>query len=267
MEHEKQLKTISYTIDGTVRRVFLSRPEIHNAFNEIMIEELLELFRQFAKENDIRAMVLSGKGKSFCAGADLNWMKKQKDYSWDENYEDALQLAELFYQLYTLPFPTIARVNGAAIAGGMGLVTSCDIAIASERAKFSLSEVKLGLVPACICPYILKRIGEGQCRELFLTGERIEAHRALEIGLVNKVVSDEKLDEVTEEMVEKIISGGAAALASCKELIATSAKISLEEAKSFTAKMIANLRISKEGQEGMQSFFEKRKPSWVIDKS
>lgn len=267
MAQETKLETISFTLDNKVSRVFLNRPEIHNAFNEVMIKELLELFQQLSKNKDVRVMVLSGRGKSFCSGADLSWMKKQKDYTWEENYEDAVQLAELFYQLYSLPFPTIAKVNGAAIAGGMGLVTSCDIAIASEEAKFSLSEVKIGLVPACICPYILKRVGESCCRELFLTGERFSANRALKIGLVNQVVSAEELDEVTDALVKKMLSGGPAALAACKELISTTSQIDLQEAKSFTARMIANLRVSSEGQEGIRAFFEKRKPTWINKKS
>jgi methylglutaconyl-CoA hydratase len=167
------------------------------------------------------------------------------------------------HAIYTLPKPTIARVNGTAIGGGNGLFSACDIVIASERAKFGLSEVKIGLVPAAISPYVIGRIGESAAREYFLTGERFDARRALEIGLVNKVVPHEELDRKVEEVIQLLLSSGPEAMASCKELLHRVPAMSLEEARAYTAEMIARLRVSAEGQEGMAAFLEKRRPSWV----
>jgi methylglutaconyl-CoA hydratase len=208
-------------------------------------------------------MVLTGNGKAFCAGADLNWMKKMKDFTYEENYADALQLAELMYKLYNLSKPTIARVNGASIGGSNGLLAACDIAIASHRAEFSLSEVKIGLVPACIGPYLLKRVGEKACRELFLTGERIPADQAKQVGLVNEVVTHINLTKRVEEKVSNLITSGPHALAVSKELLGKISFMSLSEAKKHTARVIAELRSGDEAQEGMTAFLEKRKPKWA----
>jgi methylglutaconyl-CoA hydratase len=165
--------------------------------------------------------------------------------------------------MYSLPKPIIARVNGAAIGGGTGLVAVCDIAIAAEKAKFSLSEVKLGLVPACISPYVIRKVGEGRCREFFLTGERLTANHALELGLVNQVVPLESLDQAVDEKVNQLISSGPKAIAMCKELLRKVPGMSFDEAKTYTAEMIASMRIGDEGQEGMNAFLEKRKPKWT----
>jgi len=167
-------KTIEVDIDKRVARVVLNRPDVRNAFDEVMIEELIQALERLEKDNSVRVVILTGNGRAFCAGADLNWMKKMKNFTYEENYDDALRLAELMYRLYMLPKPTIARVNGASIGGSNGLVAACDIVIASHRAEFSLSEVKIGLVPACIAPYVIRRTGEGRARQFFLTGERIE---------------------------------------------------------------------------------------------
>lgn len=246
-----------------VMRVILNRPDIHNPFNEVVLAELTDVFRGLTGREDIRILVLTGNGKSFCAGADLHWMKKMKDYSLEENIADADALAECMYLLYTLPQATICRVNGAAIGGGMGLVSACDIAIAAKRARFSLSEIKLGLIPSCISPYVIKKAGEGNCRELFLTGERFDALRAKEVGLVNQVVPMVKLDEAVNRVVKHLISSGPRAVKHCKELIRNVSAMGLEEAKPYTARCIAELRVSDEGQEGISAFFEKRKPSWA----
>lgn len=257
-----EYQTITFKIENQIARIFLNRPEIHNAFNDVMILELSEVFKKISEDEKIRVAVLTGNGQSFCAGADLNWMKKVIDFSYEENLKESLQLAELFYLMYTLPQPTIARVNGAAIGGGAGLVAVCDLVIASEKAKFSLSEVKLGLVPACISPYVLRRVGERVARELFLTGERIDACKALEFGLVNQVVPDDKLDEAVDERIKQLLSSGPKALAMCKDLLQKIPGMGFEEFKRYTAEVIAKLRISEEGQEGMNAFLEKRKPKW-----
>jgi len=255
-------KTVIFEIKDLVANVVLNRPEVHNAFNEVMIKELTEIFEKLSKNDSIRVVVLTGNGKSFCAGADLNWMKKVINYSYEENFDDSFKLAELFYLIYSLPKPTIAKVNGSAIGGGTGLVSVCDIVIASENAKFSLSEVKLGLVPACISPYVVRRIGESKAREFFLTGERLTAEKAQKIGLVNEVVPPEDLDKKVDEKTKQLISSGPEALKWCKELLEKIPLMNLDLASSYTAEVIAKLRISNEGQEGMNAFLEKRKPRW-----
>jgi methylglutaconyl-CoA hydratase len=260
---EKKFETISYSFKNRVASVTLNRPEVHNAFNEVMIAELIEIFKQVSTDDSIRVVVLTGNGKSFSAGADLNWMKKMINYSYEENMDDSLKLAELFHLMYSCPKPVIARVNGAAIGGGTGLVAVCDIAIAAENAKFSLSEVKLGLVPACISPYVIRKVGEGRCREFFLTGERLIAKRAMELGLVNQVVPSEELDQAVQEKANQLISSGPKAIAMCKELLKNVPGMDFDKAKTYTADMIARMRIGDEGQEGMNAFLEKRKPKWT----
>lgn len=246
-------------------RLTMNRPQVHNAFNATMIRELASAFDAAKKDPEVRLVVLTGAGESFCAGADLNWMREIIHYSYEQNLQESRELAELMNSIYTLPKPTIARINGAVIGGGTGLFSACDIVIASDRAKFGLSEVKIGLIPAAIGPYVIRRIGESAARELFLTGERFDAHRALEIGLVNKVVSNGELDDKVEEVVHLLLSSGPEAIAKCKELLQRVPAMSLDEAKGYTAEMIASLRISPEGQEGMAAFLEKRKPKWVKD--
>jgi methylglutaconyl-CoA hydratase len=260
---ERNLETVSYSVENQIAKVTLNRPEVHNAFNDVMIRELLEVFQEISKREDIRVAILTGRGESFCAGADLNWMKRMINFTYEQNLEDSLKLAELFYLMYSLPKPIIAAVNGAAIGGGTGLVAVCDIAIASENAKFSLSEVKLGLVPACISPYVIRKVGEGRCREFFLTGERVTAQRALELVLVNQVVPLTQLDIAVDENVKQLLASGPKAIAMCKELLKNVPGMSFEEAKIYTAEMIASMRIGDEGQEGMNAFLEKRKPKWT----
>ncbi len=260
------METIELVIKDAVTQIYLNRPRIHNAFNEIMLKELIQVFQDLHKRRgEIRVVTITGKGKSFCAGADLNWMKKMVDYSYEENLEDSYQVSECMYQLYSLPMPTIARVNGAAIGGGMGLVAASDIVIAQEDAVFSLSEVKLGLVPACISPYVIKRAGESKCREFFLSGERISASKALSAGLINEMVSLSQLDDVVQRWINRFLKNGPEALSVCKDLLEKVPGMSLDQAKKYTADVISNLRISKEGQEGMKAFLEKRKPDWRID--
>jgi len=260
---DPELRTILATTEGKVLRLVMNRPQVHNAFNAEMIRDLATAFGRAGKDPEVRVIVLTGAGESFCAGADLNWMREVIRYSYEENLRESRELAELMNSIYALPKPTIARVNGAVIGGGTGLFSACDIVIASERARFGLSEVKIGLVPAAIGPYVIRRIGESAARDLFLTGERFDSRRALEIGLVNKVVPHEELDKKVNEVVELLLGSGPEAIVKCKELLRRVPGMSLEEAKGYTAEMIAGLRVSPEGQEGMAAFLEKRKPKWT----
>jgi len=257
------LETILFNVEGSIAKIILNRPEIHNAFNDIMLSELIEVFKEVRqRKSEIRVVILTGNGKSFCAGADLHWMRRMVNYSYAENVEDSKRLSECLYRLYTLPQPTIARVNGASVGGGMGLVAACDIVVAQEEAVFSLSEVKVGLVPACISPYVIKRAGEAKCREFFLSGERISAEKAFSAGLLNEIVPFDRLDPVVDRWKSQFLNNGPEALSVCKQLLEKIPSMSLDEAMEYTADGIAKLRISKEGQEGMNAFLEKRKPSW-----
>ncbi len=261
----KQYKTVKLEINGPVAQVSFCRPEIHNAFNDTLIFEMTDLFKSIKENKDIRVVVLTGEGKSFCAGADLNWMRRVKDYSFEKNLEESLALADLFYLIYSLPVPVIGRINGAAIGGGTGFVSVCDIAVAAESAKFSFSEVKIGVVPACIGPYVIKKIGEGKAREFFISGERLKAEDAYRIGLVNRWYPDDQLDAEIDKLVKTILSSGPNAIVMAKELISNAPLMKPDEFKPYTAEMIAKLRKSDEGQEGMDAFLNKRKPNWVIE--
>ncbi|MBM3790210.1 MAG: enoyl-CoA hydratase/isomerase family protein [Acidobacteria bacterium] len=258
-----EYRTIRYEQEGTVARVRFCRPETHNAFNTTMIEELLDLFGRLKDAAGLRVVVLTGEGRSFCAGADLNWMRAVRDYSFDQNLGEALRLAALFRLIYEFPKPVIGRINGAAIGGGTGFVAVADIAIAAEEAVFSFSEVKIGVVPACISPYVVRRVGEGRTREFFLTGERLTAGRALAAGLVNRVVAAGELDQAVDQVAAQLVSSGPEALAVCKRLLGEIAGQDLDEAERYTAEMLARLRGSPEAQEGMDAFLGKRKPRWA----
>jgi methylglutaconyl-CoA hydratase len=250
---------------GPVARVTLARPDIRNAFNDVMIRELREVFAALGADDGVRVVVLTGEGKAFCAGADLHWMRRVLKYTYEENYEDSLNLARLMREVYDCPKPVVGRINGAAIGGGTGLVAVCDIPVASERAIFSFSEVKIGLVPACISPYVLKRVGERYGREYFLTGERLDARKALQCGLINRVVPHDQLDAEVDELVQALTTSGPSALATCKRMVREVGDMSLDEAGPATAEMIARLRMGDEGQEGMSAFLERRKPAWRPD--
>lgn len=254
--------TIKYNLKDGVAYVTFSRPEVHNAFTDEVIFEMTDLFDKLDEEKSLRVVVLTGEGKSFCAGADLNWMKRVITQSFDENLKESNALANLFDQIYNFRCPVIGRINGAAIGGGVGFVAVCDIAIAAESAKFSFSEVKIGLVPACIGPYVIKKIGEGKAREFFVTGERMNGEKAFRIGLVNDCVEYDKLDETIDKIINVIKSSGPEAVAVAKQLCSAVPNMSPEQYKPFTAEMIAKLRVSDEGQEGMNAFLEKRKPKW-----
>jgi methylglutaconyl-CoA hydratase len=256
---------IRFSIENSVARVTFCRPEIHNAFNASVIGEMSSVFSRIHETHNIRAVVLTGEGKSFCSGADLNWMRSVLTQSFDENLAEANALADLFWAIYTCRCPVIARVNGAAIGGGTGFVAVCDIAIAAESAVFSFSEVKIGVVPACIGPYVIKKLGEGRARELFLTGERINARRALDFGLVNSVAVDSDLDDAVHKLLKQVLSSGPQAVATAKKLLSEVSGMTPEQFRPYTAEMIARLRQSDEGQEGMDAFLNKRKPRWVQD--
>jgi len=261
-----QYETIEFVSKDSIAIIALNRPEIRNAFNEVMIRELTDAFRNLENEPEIRAILLKGNGKSFCAGADLNWMRDVAGYSYEQNYEESYRLSQCFYTIYTSSKPTIAMVHGAAIGGANGLLAACDIAICENDTVFSLSEVKIGIVPACISPYVIKRVGEFGARELMLTGRRINGREAEYFRLVNKSLPASELDAFAEEIIELLKTSGPKAIAQCKKLIdEVTNNITLDEALSFTAHMIAEIRASAEGQEGMAAFLEKRKPGWIKD--
>jgi methylglutaconyl-CoA hydratase len=258
-----EFQTIRLEVGNRVGRVTLHRPDIRNAFNEVMIRELREAFARLRQEASVRAVVLTGEGSAFCAGADLHWMGKVLEWTFEQNLADSLELAHLMREIYELPKPVVGRINGPAIGGGTGLVAVCDIAVAAEQAIFSFSEVKIGLVPACISPYVLKRVGERHAREYFITGERLSAGKALECGLVNRVVPMAELDATVEGYLKSLCSSGPQALATCKRMVREVSEMDLERAGPATAEMIARLRMSDEGQEGMRAFLSRRKPRWL----
>jgi methylglutaconyl-CoA hydratase len=255
-------ETIRIERSGEVVRVVLNRPDIRNSFNDVMINELRETFAELKEQPGVRVVVLTGEGKAFCAGADLNWMKRVVEYSYEENYDDSYALAQLMREIYDFPLPVVGRINGPAIGGGTGLVAVCDIVVAVERAVFAFSEVKIGLVPACISPYVLKRIGERYGREYFLTGKRLSAEEAEECGLVNRVVPADELDDAVDDYVRNLVNSGPEAVATSKRMVQQVSELTLDEAGPFTADMIARIRMSDEGQEGMNAFLQRRKPSW-----
>jgi len=256
--------TLKVGIMDSVAIISLNRPHIHNAFNEVMIAELITCFDSLQEREDVRVIVLRGEGKSFCAGADLNWMRDVAKYTYQENYHESLQLSKCFYAIYSSPKPVIAVVHGAAIGGANGLLAACDIACCDNDTVFSLSEVKIGIVPACISPYVIKRVGEYGARELMLTGRRINGPEAQSFGLVNRSLPAAEIDVYVNGVIALLMSSGPKAVAQCKVLIDQVAnKISMDEALTYTAKMIADIRASEEGQEGMAAFLGKRKPNWI----
>jgi len=258
--------TLRLAFDGPVARLHLTRPDVHNAFDDVFISEMNEALGQLAGRSDVRIVVLAGEGKSFCAGADLNWMKRALGYTRDENRRDARAMAEMFRRLCELPQAVVARVHGAAIGGGVGLVACCDIAIASDAAKFGLAEVKLGILPAVISPFVIGKIGAGAAREYFLTGARFDAAEARRIGLVNRVVTAEKLDEAVDGIANDLLTSGPEAIAHTKQLIRFVANATMDAALDHAVEAICERRTSREGQEGMNAFLEKRKADWIPER-
>ena len=260
----KKYHTIKFEIRDSVCTVWLDRPEVHNAFNEVMISEIIDAYEKINTLEEIRVVILRGNGKSFCAGADLNWMRDVAKYSYEENYDESLNVSKCFYTIYTCNKPTIAVVHGAAIGGANGFIAACDFAYAENEAVFSLSEVKIGIIPACVSPYVVKRVGEYAAKELMITGRRINGKEAEAVHLVNGAIKKDELEDYVNSIIKIIISGGPNAISKCKDLIFNvSNKLTLEIAGEYTAKMIADIRSSDEGQEGMAAFLEKRKPRWA----
>ncbi|NOR18917.1 MAG: enoyl-CoA hydratase/isomerase family protein [Xanthomonadales bacterium] len=259
-------RTIS---DGGVLTLTMNRPEVHNAFDSNMIRELTEALQDAANADEIRVLVITGAGSCFSAGADINWMRSQVEASQEENQRDAMLLADLMRTLNYFPKPSIARINGAAFGGGLGLIAACDITIAVDSALFGLTEARLGLAPAVISPYVIRRIGESHARRYFLTAERFEAQQALTIGLIQQCVAENQLNESVESTIAELLKGGPQAVTTCKQLVFAVAGHDEESQKTmdeYTSGLIAGLRVMDEGQEGLAAFLEKRQPDWFPDR-
>jgi len=253
---------VTEELTAGVLTVTLNRPDQHNAMNPAIMAELMHIFSGLPGRPDVRVVVLTGRGRSFCAGADLTFMRAAADYTFSQNVADGQAIFDLMLAVDRCPQPVVGRVNGAAIGGGVGLVSCCDIVVAVERATFAFSEVRLGIVPAVISPFVLARIGPGHARELFLTGERFDARRAQAVGLVNHVVAEEELDTAVAGRVAQLLQAAPGAQAAVKELIHTVAWRPKESVRAYTAETIARRRASDDGREGMSAFLEKRKPRW-----
>jgi methylglutaconyl-CoA hydratase len=254
--------------DGGVARVTLNRPELRNAFDDALIESLTQTFLDLGSDPAVRVVILAGNGTAFCAGADLNWMKRMAGYGYDENLADAQALANMLAALDRMPKPTIARVHGPVFAGGTGLVAACDIAVGTPEAKFCLSEAKLGLSPATISPYVIRAMGERMAHRYFLTAEVFGAEEAYRIGMLSALVPTEALDATVSSMVQHLLAGGPQAHAKIKELIRAVAHRPVDDALTAdTAGRIAEIRVSTEGREGIASFLEKRRAAWCSGRS
>jgi methylglutaconyl-CoA hydratase len=249
--------------DGPVTNVVLARPEVHNAFGSRLIEELGAVFTELSSDAGTRVIVLSGEGKSFSAGADINWMRDSIAFSRQQNVEDATRLALMLETIARCDKPVVCRVQGMAIGGGLGLISAADYVVAADDAKFAFSEVKLGLVPAVISPFVLRRIGPGHARALFITGERFDAHRALCCGLVHVVVEASDLDREVGRVVDEMLTAAPDAIAIVKHLVDDVTYRAPREMLMHTAETIASKRTDPEGQEGLGAFLEKRKPAWM----
>ena len=259
-------KVITQIDSRGVAQVTLNNPDKHNAFDDQMIIELTNAFNALAANANVRIMLLKSEGKSFSAGADLDWMKRMASYSYQQNLNDARALAAMLKALHQMPIPTIARVQGAAFGGAIGLISCCDIALASSNASFALSEVKIGLVPSTISPYVIAAIGERHAKRYFMTAERFDANTALQIELVHEAVEKSLLDDKVEQLVTVILSNGPEAVAVAKQLIfAVSGKPIDSKLIEHTCEVIAGIRVSPQGQEGLSAFLDKRKPNWLKD--
>jgi methylglutaconyl-CoA hydratase len=246
-----------------VAEVWLNRPDVRNAFNDEVIGELSATFVQLALDPQLRAIVLGGHGKAFCAGADLNWMRTMAGYSWSDNHADAARLAGMLWTIYSCPLPVVGRIHGDCYAGGVGLAAVCDVLIAAEGIQFCLSEAKLGLLPATIGPYVVKALGEQASRRYFTTAERFDAARAQQLGFVHEVVAADQLDAKVAEVVGSLSANGPAAVKACKQLVKDLSSRAIDAAlRDDTARRIADIRASAEGREGVAAFLGKRDPSW-----
>jgi methylglutaconyl-CoA hydratase len=256
------LERLQLELDGPVARVWLNRPDVRNAFDGLMVTELRKVLFDLRSVDAVRVIVLGGRGPSFCAGADLAWMKAMASFTREENLREAQAMADLFFTVYESPKPVVARVHGAALGGGSGLVAACDIPVAALGTQFGFTEVRLGIIPAVVSPYVVAKIGESAARELFVTGERFEAVRALEIGLVRAAVPEGDLDAAVDGRVAELLKAGPRAVAEAKALIREVAFRRVEDVQRYTVERIADIRVGAEAQEGMRAFLEKRKPDW-----
>ena len=246
--------------------VLLSRPDLHNAFNDDMMRELTDAFSRLGGDPAVRVIILAAEGKSFCAGADINWMKRMVGYSLEENIADSRVLSKMLRTIRECPKPVIARVHGATYGGGVGLVAACDIAVALTKANFCLSEVKLGILPAVISPFVLEKIGPGAARRYALTAEVFDGGEARRIGLVNEACeSVEELDACIDKLAKSLDANGPNALTHCKRILSEGAGVPWDRVEDVTTKKISELRVSPEGQEGLKAFLEKRKPNWISE--
>lgn len=267
MSDSATLSRLRLVRQGPVTRVILARPEVRNAFDDGLIAELTRVFFDFSTDTETRVVILSGDGPTFCAGADVQWMRRAGAYSREENELDAGKMARMLRAIDACPLPVIALAHGAAIGGGVGLVAAADIAIAAEGTVFSLAEVKLGILPAVISPYVLRAIGSRQARDLFLTGDRFDAAEAFRIGLVHQVVAPGELEAAASRRVASLASSAPEAIRAAKKLIEEVTGLGPEEAMPLTVRTIAERRASDEAREGLSAFLEKRRPSWVKVKS
>jgi methylglutaconyl-CoA hydratase len=255
--------TLDIQTQDRVARIYLNRPEVRNAFNDQVIAELADAFTRLGRDPGLRAIVLGGHGKAFCAGADLAWMRTMADYDWEDNRADAARLAEMLWAVDDCPLPVVGRVHGDCYAGGMGLAAACDVLVAAEGVHFCLSEARLGLLPATISPYVLRAMGEQAARRYFLTAERFRAAQARAMGFVHEVVAPEALDAKLDEIVALLVANGPAAVQACKRLVRDVAGRPISpELRAETARRIADVRASAEGREGVQAFLDKREPGW-----
>ncbi|MBK6596639.1 MAG: enoyl-CoA hydratase/isomerase family protein [Proteobacteria bacterium] len=259
--------TLELTRSDAIATVWLNRPDVRNAFNDTLIAELDTALTELAADPTVRVLVLGARGNVFSAGADLNWMRRMADYSREQNLADAERLARLLQRLATHPLPTIARIHGACYAGGVGLIAACDIAVAADSAVFCLTEVRLGLIPATIAPYVIRAVGPRVASRYFLTAETIVSAEAKRLGLVHETVPVAELDSRVEQLARQLLLGAPGALTESKRLIRDMSQAAFDETTiQETAARIATLRASTEGREGVQSFLERRKPAWVIDR-
>jgi methylglutaconyl-CoA hydratase len=257
---------LTRTDEDQIATVVLSRPDSHNALNAALIEELTRCFEEISDDDGVRVVVLAGEGRSFCAGADIGYMRETATFSYEENLEDARRLAMMYWTIDECPKPLVAKVQGAAMGGGAGLVAVADVVVTDAEARFAFSEVRLGIAPASISPFVVRKIGPSHARSLFVTGERFDAERAHEIGLVHRVVSREGLDAAVEQKVAELLQGGPVAQATIKALLRRLETTEPMEAPGLTARVISELRTGEEGQEGLAAFLEKREPGWRTER-
>lgn len=257
-------KTILYNEDDKIATVTLNRPEKKNAMDNVMIDELIDIFEQLELKDEIRVITITGSGDTFCSGADLNWLSEVKDFSYKQNYAESLKLIKLLKLIHEHYKPVICKVNGPAVGGGVGIILASDIVIASDTSFFGLSEVAIGIIPAAIIPFLMSRMSEAKAREYLITGIRINSKEAQRLNLINYSVNESELDEFTNQIVKRIKNNGMIAVSKVKEMVNNFSATNLnEDNMEYIANIIAKLRTSEEGQEGISAFLEKRKPNWV----